>query len=82
MRMFELMFSAFLLIFTGFKFQFRGPLNTFHEVFSWRETKDDRTEARHYLESDEQAAEATPDHASLAVTETVPSGAAVTYRSF
>ncbi|TYH39841.1 hypothetical protein ES332_D12G204200v1 [Gossypium tomentosum] len=57
----------------GFKFQFRGPLNTFHEVFSWRETRDDQTEARHYLESDEQAAEATPDHASLAVTETVPS---------
>ncbi|MBA0805733.1 hypothetical protein Gohar_005224 [Gossypium harknessii] len=57
----------------GFKFQFRGPLNTFHEVFSWRETRDDQTEARHNLESDEQAAEATPDHASLAVTETVPS---------
>ncbi|MBA0754629.1 hypothetical protein Gogos_019985 [Gossypium gossypioides] len=57
----------------GFKCQFRGPLNTFHEVFSWRETSDDQTEARHYLESDEQAAEATPDHASLAVTETVPS---------
>ncbi|PPR84750.1 hypothetical protein GOBAR_AA35964 [Gossypium barbadense] len=62
----------------GFKFQFRGPLNTFHEFFSWRETKDDQTEARHYLESDEQAAETTPDHVSVAVTEAVPS--APTYK--
>ncbi|KAH1074480.1 hypothetical protein J1N35_026808 [Gossypium stocksii] len=65
---------SYLLVYKkGFKFQFRDPLNTFHEVFSWGETKDDQTEARHYLEPDEQAAETTRDHASISVTETVPS---------
>ncbi|KAA3460729.1 valS [Gossypium australe] len=75
---FAISVSYLLFYKKGFKFQFRGPLNTFHEVFSWRETKDDKTEARHYLESDEQAAEITPDHESIAVTETVPS--APTYK--
>ncbi|KAK9021409.1 hypothetical protein V6N11_011397 [Hibiscus sabdariffa] len=65
--------AYFLFYRKGFKFEFRSPLNTFHGVFSCREAKSNHTEARDYLEPDEQAAEAKPDYAPLAVTEIVPS---------
>ncbi|KAK8511831.1 hypothetical protein V6N13_029419 [Hibiscus sabdariffa] len=65
--------AYFLFCRKGFKFEFRSPLNTFHGVFSSREATNDQTEARDYLESDEQAAEAIADNVPLAVTEIVPS---------
>ncbi|KAE8666100.1 Cytochrome b561/ferric reductase transmembrane family protein [Hibiscus syriacus] len=65
--------AYFLFYRKGFKFELRCPLNTFHGVFSCREAKSGHTEARDYLESDEEAAEAVPDYVPLAVTEIVPS---------
>ncbi|GMJ05716.1 hypothetical protein like AT3G25680 [Hibiscus trionum] len=63
--------AYFLFYRKGFKFEFRNPLNTFHEVFSSREAKNDQ--AKDYLESDEEAAEAIPDYVPVAVIEIVPS---------
>ncbi|KAE8716056.1 Cytochrome b561/ferric reductase transmembrane family protein [Hibiscus syriacus] len=65
--------AYFLFYRKGFEIELRSPLNTFHGVFGCREAKSDHTEARDYLESDEQAAEAVPDYVRLAVTEIVPS---------